>query len=210
MPSRACVCRCVRVGRLSRACGSACGCAPPRGTSGSPGWLKSGKFCRFRGVSDLRTSQRRVRPLCSLAENETRVLQRLTSATERTKKCVTTRTRPAVAGTTSAAEPTVAADPCTQIINARSYGGADDVAALGGHRGVVRARLSPPNLPSHPFTASSDVRRRYDGVARLQLLWSSCGHHRSPPRAAGQSRNAIAAMFGPWQLLSRRADAVLS
>ena len=181
------------------------------GTSGSPGWAKSDDFCRFRAISRcLRPPYLSATRPSTLAKNETRVLQRLTSATERTKKCVTTRTRPAVAGTTSAAEPTVAADPCTQVINARSYGGADDVAALGGHRGVVRARLSPPNLPSHPFTASSDVRRRYDGVARLQLLWSSCGHHRSPPRAAGQSRNAIAAMFGPWQLLSRRADAVLS
>ena len=146
----------------------------------------------------------------TLAQSEMCVLYRLTSATERTKKYEKTRTRSAVAGTTSAAEPTVAADPCTQVINARSYGGARDVAALGGHRGIVRARLSPPSLPSHPFTPSSDVRRRYDGIARLHLLQSSSGHHGSSPRATGQSRHAIAAIGGPWQPLMRRTDAVLS
>ena len=134
-------------------------------TSGSPGWAKSDDFCRFRAISRcLRPPYLSATRPSTLAKNETRVLQRLTSATERTKKCVTTRTRPAVAGTASAAQPTLAAEPCAQVINAQSYDGRGGGAAFADRHPIVCARASPPEHPSHTLTPSLHVRRRNDGI----------------------------------------------
>jgi hypothetical protein len=64
-------------------------------------------------------------------------------------------------------------------------------------RGIVCARLSPPEHRSHPLTSIiivRRVRRCNDDIAWLQLLWSSGGHYLSPPRATVQSRCASVAI----------------
>ena len=77
---------------------------------------------------------------------------------------MTTRTRPAVAGTASAAQPTLAAEPCAQVINAQSYDGRGGGAAFADRHPIVCARASPPEHPSHTLTPSLHVRRRNDGI----------------------------------------------
>ena len=162
----------------------------------------------YEVAGDLSTPQRCVRP--RRATTAAPIHSRRCAACIDPKNHEKTRKRPAVGGTARAAEPTVASEPCTQVINDRSQDRPGCGAAFGGHRGIVCARLSPPEHRPHPLTPSSDVRRRNDGIAWLQLLWSSSGHPLSPPRATGQSRRASVAIGGHWQRLWRGADAVVS
>ena len=69
-----------------------------------------------------------------------------------------------MAGTASAVQPTLAAKPCAQVINAQSYDGRGGGAAFADRHPIVCARVSPPENPSHTLTPSLHVRRRNDGI----------------------------------------------
>eukprot|EP00966_Prymnesium_polylepis_P074077 1719106-Prymnesium_polylepis.1 len=65
-----------------------------------------------------------------------------------------------MAGTTSAAEPTVATEPCTQVINVRYQDRPAGGAAFGGRRSDRVRAPQPTRTPiAYPLTSSSDVRR---------------------------------------------------
>ena len=100
---------------------------------------------------------------------------------------------------------------CTQVINARRHDDRGGGAVLGGHRGVVCARVSPPEHPSHTLTPSLDVRRRNDAItlpaAALVVGWAPA------EPASGYGPNApceLRASCMLWQRLMRGKGVVVS